>query len=101
MTKRGVYTPKKTKDYEFNVGVFARRAKCPKFEGHVTVECLFMLKNKRRVDIDNLVKSLLDGLNNIAWDDDCQVTMLHARKVIIGKNDDPCTVVTIKQDINP
>lgn len=31
-------------------------------------------------DIDNLCKSVLDGLNGIAWDDDCQVCSVVASK---------------------
>jgi Holliday junction resolvase RusA-like endonuclease len=33
-------------------------------------------------DIDNLVKLVLDGLNGLVYADDCQVTSLHAVKVL-------------------
>ena len=32
-------------------------------------------------DIDNVVKCVMDGLNGVAWDDDCQVTQLVASKL--------------------
>jgi len=32
-------------------------------------------------DIDNFCKSILDGLNGVAFQDDCQIVRMHARKV--------------------
>lgn len=32
--------------------------------------------HRRQADIDNCVKSILDGLNGIAWEDDAQVRRL-------------------------
>jgi Holliday junction resolvase RusA-like endonuclease len=37
-------------------------------------------ESKLRGDVDNYVKSLLDGLNGVAYDDDKQVVNLHAYK---------------------
>lgn len=34
----------------------------------------------KRPDVDNLVKAVLDGLNGIAFKDDCQVVEVHATK---------------------
>lgn len=34
----------------------------------------------KKPDIDNIVKSILDGLNGVAWIDDAQVTEISARK---------------------
>ena len=36
-------------------------------------------------DIDNLIKSLFDGLNRVAWKDDAQVVQVHAQKVYAEK----------------
>lgn len=36
---------------------------------------------KTRPDLDNLIKSVMDGLNGIAYDDDKQVVMIEAEKV--------------------
>ena len=46
----------------------------------VTLE--FYIGSKRRIDIDNLVKTILDGLNGVVWKDDSQVTDLRAQKVL-------------------
>jgi len=35
---------------------------------------------KGRADVDNLSKSILDGLNGIAFEDDSQVVDLHVHK---------------------
>lgn len=32
-------------------------------------------------DLDNLAKLVLDALNGVAWEDDRQVCLLHARKI--------------------
>jgi crossover junction endodeoxyribonuclease RusA len=40
------------------------------------------LPDKRRRDIDNLSKAILDGCNNIVWKDDTQVCYLRIRKFL-------------------
>lgn len=42
----------------------------------------------RRGDIDNVAKSVLDGLNGIAYDDDKVVYDLHVRKLYVSSDDD-------------
>lgn len=34
----------------------------------------------QRPDLDNCVKSILDGCNQVAWTDDCIITSIYARK---------------------
>ena len=89
----GFYTPQKTKDYESIVGWSARSV----YKGNpnenpmfVTLNIYFRLpkktKNKegdwcmKNVDVDNIAKSVLDGLNGIVWDDDKQVVDLRVKK---------------------
>jgi Holliday junction resolvase RusA-like endonuclease len=87
---RRAYTPQETKDYEAAV------AECwdgPLFEGPVHVDIQFRkdsidvtvsdeeFKSPLRADIDNLVKSLLDGLQiGGAFANDRQVVSLKAVK---------------------
>lgn len=40
----------------------------------------FHLGNNRRVDLDNLVKAVFDGMKGEAFRDDCQVVTLLAKK---------------------
>lgn len=39
-----------------------------------------VLKHIKKPDIDNLVKSVLDALNDIAWEDDSQIIRLNIQK---------------------
>jgi Holliday junction resolvase RusA-like endonuclease len=105
MTRRGrVYTPSKTVAYERTVSISAQEAKsrlCSGmlFEGPVmvTIHCHFAMppswSRKRKTemlyqphiqlpDLDNLVKSVLDGLNHThnIWTDDKQVAAMTATK---------------------
>lgn len=36
----------------------------------------------KRCDVDNLAKTVLDALNGLAWDDDCQVDELRVRRSV-------------------
>ena len=47
-----------------------------------------------RPDADNLTKSVLDGLNDIVWEDDSQVCEIFCRKTYTSEN--PCTVVEVE-----
>ena len=114
MTRRGkVYTPAKTVAYERTVSIFAQVAASRMatrdemlFEGPVmvTIHCHFKMpkswsrKRKEAMlyqphiqlpDLDNLVKSVLDGVNNTQyssppathiWTDDKQVAAVTATK---------------------
>jgi len=52
-------------------------------KGHVFgVRLRFVLPDRRRIDVDNLVKTVLDAGRHIVWEDDCQVVELHALKVV-------------------
>lgn len=48
--------------------------------GPLAVTLIYTLPDKRRRDLDNLIKCVLDGLNKIAWNDDSQVVQLHVWK---------------------
>ena len=96
-----VYTPTRTKDYE-NLVMQYFMIKYPKFkqlEGRVSVEIvanfevpkstkkqdkILMLENKinpiKKPDIDNIVKIILDAMNEIEFKDDTQITKLNVEK---------------------
>lgn len=46
------------------------------------------LYSKRRIDIDNLLKSFFDASNSILWYDDSQVVKASVEKIYVGKKDE-------------
>ena len=48
--------------------------------GDVSVSIVFYFGDKRKHDIDNYNKILLDALSGIVWEDDEQITELHINK---------------------
>lgn len=91
------YADKPTEQYEAFVALCAMNAgiEMKTYTGPVSLFATFRfsIPNSRkkklqdgnaytqRPDLDNCQKSLLDGLNRIAWYDDSQVTMLSSKKV--------------------
>ncbi len=90
------YTPNETREYEAIVGFYARRALKRPVTGPISMKVDFYIpipkswsKAKKQAaeiqklrpaskpDIDNLVKAVLDGMNNgIAYADDSQIVSL-------------------------
>ncbi len=74
------YTPSGTRNWEEQLAwQFIERHGRPRLDGPVRVELLFGGVQSNQ-DIDNLVKSCLDALSGIAFEDDRQVVGLVARK---------------------
>jgi len=66
----------------------------------VSVKYEFFLSNRRRIDLDNLIKGINDALNNIAWPDDCCACVREyesAKAVFIGKGNKEYARISIKQ----
>ena len=96
-----VYTPNKTKDYEFLVQQYFRM-QYPKYEtlkGRISINIIAylkipqstsktkiqeMLENKisptKKPDVDNIAKSILDALNGLVFEDDNQVSKISVEK---------------------
>ena len=76
------YTPKATSDYQASVGWLLRKAGIRRNDtDDLGVYIVFHVRGQQRRDIDNLIKSLLDGCNGVAWRDDQQVTRVVAEVV--------------------
>lgn len=104
------YTPKKTRDYEKLVHEVAQNHIKGVIDGEVHIYMQFIfprpqrLKPKRypdsliphdkRPDIDNLTKSVLDGLGDLLRDD-AIVTKISAEKWYAERDGEPRTVVTL------
>jgi Holliday junction resolvase RusA-like endonuclease len=58
-----------------------------------TEACLSGLERPMKKDLDNLIKSVSDGMNKIVYKDDGQIVSLHATKVY----GDPYVEVLIKE----
>jgi Holliday junction resolvase RusA-like endonuclease len=92
-TKTGhVYTDKSTREYETAVAEAYQSSNGPRFDGpvqitlnvysnyaDVTIESIDN-ESKLRGDLDNYIKSILDGLNKVAYLDDKQVYAIKANK---------------------
>ena len=86
------YTPQKTRDYEKAFGVLVYKAMqegdFEKFGNeHLGVELVFYFEKARTSkleypvpDLDNLVKSALDAMNGILFEDDRRIVSIEAHK---------------------
>lgn len=99
------YTPKKTKVFEKRVELMTKQQFKQPFEKPVKVDILIKKqppkswsKKKRKQailgdiaptakpDIDNYVKSILDGMNGVAWKDDSYIVELKQQKIYADKD---------------
>lgn len=75
--KHGFYTPKPTVVYERNIGFVAAATVVGVKDWPMDAEYVFSMlavfEDKSTRDLDNVLKSVLDGCNKILWKDDSQV----------------------------
>lgn len=83
--------------YKRDAGWFARQATKEMLTGDVEVKVDFYLWGNRRMDLDNLCKSILDSANQICFEDDRQVVSLIARKFNVPRKDMQRAEVEIKE----
>jgi len=118
-TKNGkvrVFTPSKTSNFENYVKQVASPFFHYPIQGPIELTINFFLprpkyliwKTKpmpfvysdKRPDIDNLVKSVVDGLKGIAFFDDAQISILHVTKGYHSGEEGPKTIIKIETIIN-
>lgn len=90
------YTPQRTKDYEEIVRMAYKHIGGTKLEGAVFMKIMAVYKapkksllyhdRTKKPDLDNIAKSIMDGLNGIAYEDDAQVSFLQIEKVYGGED---------------
>ena len=97
------YTPPKSKAVEKDIGILYTVQGGEKIEGPVSIDLKFYLKKPKkpkydeplkRPDMDNLIKTVLDALNGIAYDDDKQIVRISAEKH--WAEDQPRTEISVK-----
>jgi Holliday junction resolvase RusA-like endonuclease len=80
VTRYGAYTPKETIVAEDRIRQVWRSLEVEQFTYSVLVSIDFFNANKRRRDLDNMAKLVLDALNKEAYVDDYQIVALELRK---------------------
>lgn len=90
----GVYSDKQQRAHEELLEWHLRLAFKQPYRGGVGVGITFFRSNKQRIDLDNMVKAVLDAANGIAFVDDVQVVELAARLELDREN--PRTVVLVE-----
>lgn len=90
-----IYTPEKTLEYEKLVGWIAKSLGCRPVQGPISVA--LDVFTRRKMDVDNVAKSVLDGLNGIAYEDDDQVVELLVRKHLVKDAADERVEIEIRK----
>lgn len=66
----------------------------PDTESLFGVRMLFSIKNRKRIDVDNLIKAVLDSATGIIWRDDNQVREIVAK--LITDNGDSASILVYR-----
>lgn len=96
--KYRTYTPQKTIDYERHVAQVASMHIRKPLQDDVYIVLEFRRKGKIYADVDNMIKSVLDGLQDVAFVNDSQVTRIYASVDYI--TDGEGVAVTICTELN-
>lgn len=109
---RNIYTPEETRQYEKRVTneCFQLLQTWPPgtheqlFKRPLTIDLHFHLKGRKleeegrphtlTPDLDNLIKSLTDGMNGVVFKDDSQIFEINAKKTVTKEK--PFVTITIK-----
>ena len=90
------YTPSKTRNAEAVVVAYVRQCNPGLQVDEVSlfrVNVVFHTATRRRRDIDNMLKLLLDALNGVVWHDDSQVRDVSMK--LEQNSDNPRTVFSV------
>lgn len=113
VTRRGTFTPEKTRVWEEQVRLLAKqKVNKVKFgdpwDGPVKLWVSFYFRkpkylpkkikaHTKKPDLDNLLKSIKDSLNKIVYNDDSQIIISHMSKnYLIGENARPFVNIKIE-----
>lgn len=91
------YTPKVTVAGEMRLA--AMLASIPTYPGNVVVGCIFYRSSRQRIDLDNLLKAVLDASTRAhVWTDDSQVTAILA--LLEHDHDRPRTIIALAPHVS-
>lgn len=96
ITRRGNFTPAKhVADAERIAWDLRIACRHRPFQGAIAIGLIFYRKDNHVIDLDNMVKHVLDAGNEVAWKDDTQIVEIHARKDVDRRK--PRTVIAIRE----
>lgn len=81
--KTGGFQPARLRSWQEAIGWEAKQAGFKPdnlLTGEIGVSLTFYLPTHRKMDLDNLSKAVMDGMNGVVWEDDQQVIELRIRK---------------------
>ena len=89
--------PQRLKDWQENVGWEARGAMLgnPPLDGALEVNLVFVRSDRRKCDLDNLSKAVLDAMENIVYLNDQQIVSLRLRKY--HHKEHPHVYITVRE----
>lgn len=100
-TKLGrVYICHEGQKFKSNVSTYVidkYKPKCLDCPIGITID--FNFRDRRRLDIDNYIKPLLDSLNTILWTDDNLIYEMNVRKSVVNIEDEIILTVFLKPEI--
>lgn len=88
LSRGHVYTPESTKQHQASIAACVREQlpQCPSKTAAFGLRVVFYVKTHQRKDVDNCIKTVLDALNKIAFNDDSQIKELMGWSVLDAKN---------------
>jgi len=78
--KAYIYTPPETKTYEQLIKLVSRKAVRRPLTGPLSVKMKVFVK-KQKGDLDNIIKTVLDGMNMAVYVDDSQIRKIDAEMI--------------------
>jgi len=78
-----IYTPQETRAYEELIKLISKRAARKPLTGPLSVKMKVFVK-KQKGDLDNIIKTILDGMNKAVYIDDSQIRKIDAEMITDG-----------------
>lgn len=91
-----VYKSKRYREFTAIMDEFFEKIDYEMLEGDLVLKVDFECKSKRKRDLDNLLKSLIDSLEGRLFENDSQIIEIHAKKQIGCESDK--TFIHLYQD---